>query len=97
MLVPHAFNGYVKMDMIDYLMSDTSSKLVTNSRMLCTIILEEVVVFDTKSECNLFSYRQNVCKAFIRKFVEFRSMFFRNDQCMSATERLDIQKCITDE
>jgi hypothetical protein len=65
-------------------------------RQVITVVLQEVVIFDAKRERDFLGNRQDVCKAFIGKFMKFDRVLLRDDQSMTAAEWLDVQKGITD-
>ena len=86
----------MKMDMINYLMGDTAWSQRLARLSVTTIILEEIVIFNAKRERNFLSNRQDVCKAFVGKFMKFDGVLLRDDQSMTAAEWLDVQKGVTD-
>ena len=63
---------------------------------MITVVLEEVVIFDAERESDFLGNRQDVCKAFIGKFMKFDGVLLRDDHSMTAAERLDVQKGVTD-
>ena len=62
---------------------------------MTTVVLEEIVILDAKRECDFLGNRQDICKALIGKLVKFDSVLLRDNQSMTAAERLDVQKGIT--